>query len=103
MRIFVEHGFGRLKGRFQWLKCIPDHDLDEIYKTVEALFILHNFLESRNDDPTTVAGFHGLIVDVDLGVLLPRAAHLDLGIDDLFRAGLQRRKLLLELRNRIDA
>lgn len=102
MRIFVEHGFGRLKGRFQWLKSIPDHDIEQIYDTVEALFVLHNFLETRNDDPTAVEGFHGLIADVEAEIPPPRAAHFNLDVDNLFRAGLQRRKLLLELRNQLD-
>lgn len=96
LRIFVEHAFGRMKGRFPWLRYITYHDIDEIYKTVEALLILHNFLEARNDDPTTIRGFHGA-EDEDVDEVVGEApAHMDLDGDDLFRAGLLRRKLLMD-------
>lgn len=105
MRIFVEHAFGRLKDRFQWLKKIPNRDIDEIYKTVESLLILHNFLESRHDDPTTIEGFHGQRAEDVPGMYEEEEAppaYVDIDSDQLFRAGLLRRKLLLQLRNEMD-
>ncbi|KAJ3846823.1 hypothetical protein EV368DRAFT_52198 [Lentinula lateritia] len=54
MHIFVEHGFGHLKGQFPILHCIPSHHLGEAYK-----MIVHNILEIIGDDPYMIAGFTG--------------------------------------------
>lgn len=98
-RIFVEHAFGRLKGRFPWTRGITGYKLPEIFKTVEALIVLHNFLERRHDDPTDIAGFNGAdepdIEDVLAGAA--GAVHMDLEGEDLHRTGLFRRKELLDL------
>jgi hypothetical protein len=43
VRIGVEHAFGMLKGRFRSLKEMGPHaDIQEMYKAIEVLLILHN-------------------------------------------------------------
>ncbi|EPQ55388.1 hypothetical protein GLOTRDRAFT_9880, partial [Gloeophyllum trabeum ATCC 11539] len=59
LRIAVEHCFGRLKGRFPILRHFPGHDLDYIFRQIEAMFILHNILEAYGDDPETIEGYNG--------------------------------------------
>jgi hypothetical protein len=64
--------------------------------------ILHNILEEFGDDPTTISGFNGKedeeVEDV-LGELRGRRQVLD--VDQLYRAGLYRRKRLLQLSQQI--
>ncbi|PPQ84672.1 hypothetical protein CVT24_002738 [Panaeolus cyanescens] len=50
LRIFVEHAFGRLKAQFPWLQCLPGRNLDDIYRTIEALMVIHNILEDFEDE-----------------------------------------------------
>ncbi|KAH7921580.1 hypothetical protein BV22DRAFT_980447, partial [Leucogyrophana mollusca] len=57
LRIFVEHAFGRLKGRFPLLRCMTGVDLIDMFRTIEASMVLHNILEQFGDDPTTIRGF----------------------------------------------
>ncbi|GJF00846.1 DDE superfamily endonuclease [Phanerochaete sordida] len=99
-RIYVEHAFGRLKGRFEWLRCIPSHNKEEIFRILEALLILHNFLEARNDDPATIEGYYGEDEPMEED-LLERPSHLNLVGDSLHSAGVQRRKYLLDYMDRM--
>ncbi|KAG2067777.1 hypothetical protein BDR04DRAFT_951972, partial [Suillus decipiens] len=57
LRIFIEHAFGRLKGCFLILCGMPGRDLEVIYKTLEALMVIHNILEGLQDDPLTIFDF----------------------------------------------
>ncbi|KAE9397451.1 hypothetical protein BT96DRAFT_779719, partial [Gymnopus androsaceus JB14] len=57
MHIFVEHGFGRLKGWFPILRCIPGRNLGDVYKLIESLMIVHNILEVFGNNPYTISGF----------------------------------------------
>ncbi len=95
----MEHAFGRLKGCFPWTRNITGYKLPDIFKTVEALIVLHNFLERRDDDPTAISEFNGAdepdVEDVLADVA--GAVHMDLEGDDLHRAGLFRRKELVDL------
>jgi hypothetical protein len=99
LRIFVEHAFGRLKGRFPHLRWMPGRHLTEMYQIIEALMIFHNILEELGDDPTTIRGFNGL-EDDDAEMVrgdAPDRIDADLDADDLYRSGLLRRKQLLDL------
>jgi hypothetical protein len=101
VRIFVEHAFGRLKGRFPIMRNMPGRNILQMQKQIEALMILHNILEERGDDPTTIAGFNGL-EDKHVGAVVGGPQHQipieDHGENDvLFQQGLYRRKLLVDL------
>lgn len=101
LRIFVEHAFGRLKGRFPLLRFMPGRNLRHIFRTVEALMILHNILEARGDDPTTIRGFNGL-EDTQIDLVRGEApAQMDLDGDTMYQQGLYRRKLLVDLMDQI--
>lgn len=97
LRIFVEHAFGRLKGRFPHLRQMTGYDLEDMYRSIEAVMIIHNILEAFGDDPTTIRGFNGL-EDDDIELVRgqgPAQLDVNLGEDDLYRTGLFRRKQLL--------
>jgi hypothetical protein len=100
-RVHVEHAVGRLKGRFRILRNIPGYDIDQVYKTVESLLILHNILEELGDDPDTIEGFNGEEDDDVREVLQEMRATRNTGDvhskDDLFHMGLLRRKHLVDL------
>ena len=99
LQIFVEHAFGRLKGRFPHLRRMNRRHLNEMYRSIEATMIIHNMLEEFGDDPTTIRGFNGLEddgVEVIRGEA-PNRIDADLDVDDLYRSGLLRRKQLLDL------
>ncbi|KIL55497.1 hypothetical protein M378DRAFT_90850, partial [Amanita muscaria Koide BX008] len=52
VRIEVEHAFGLLKGRFRSLKEMGPHaDIQEMYKAIESLLILHNMCIDYGDEP----------------------------------------------------
>ena len=52
VRIEVEHAFGLLKGRFRSLKEMGAHaDIQEMYRAIEALLILHNICIDYGDKP----------------------------------------------------
>ena len=52
IRIEVEHAFGMLKGRFRSLKEMGPHaDIQEMYKAIEVLLILHNMCIDYGDKP----------------------------------------------------
>ena len=105
LRIFVEHAFGRLKGRFPILRAMTGRDIDEVYRILEALMIVHNILERLRDDPSDIEDYDGEEdedVDVVRGVAPARALGYDEGIghlndDQLYATGLLRRKWLLNL------
>ena len=106
LRIQIEHAFGMLKGRFPTLRNMPGRRLDRIFKTIEALMVVHNILIEMDDDPYEIEGYNG---DEDLGLFelvennelgrqanLDRIRELDNQLDaDLHRSGIYRRKLLL--------
>ncbi|EJF58573.1 hypothetical protein DICSQDRAFT_66690, partial [Dichomitus squalens LYAD-421 SS1] len=104
LRIFVEHAFGCLKGRFPILRSMSCHDVDEVYKILESLMVIHNILERFQDDPADIEDFDD---EEDEGVAEVRGeapAHLggenldgDLSNDELYATGLLRRKWLLNL------
>ena len=53
--IGVEHAFGMLKGRFQLLKEMGPHvDIQEMYKAIEVLLILHNMCIGYGDKPEDI-------------------------------------------------
>jgi hypothetical protein len=77
VRISVEHAFGILKGRFLSLKVVGPHDnVQEIYRVIEALMVLHNVCIEHNDKPEDICDFalcldpepeDGVDADEDLG------------------------------------
>lgn len=55
VRIVIEHTFGLFKGRFPSLRAMgPHQNIQDLYKTIEALMVLHNmaidFKDRPNDD-----------------------------------------------------
>ncbi|RDX50634.1 hypothetical protein OH76DRAFT_1348451, partial [Lentinus brumalis] len=101
LRIFVEHAFGRLKGRFPVLRCMPGKDIDMIYRSVESLMIIHNIVERFNDDPTDIEAYDGEEDDDVDEVRGEAAAQLradaDMDNDELYASGVYRRKWILDL------
>ena len=98
LRIAVEHAFGRLKGRFPALRSMPGRRLGEVYRAVEALMVIHNILERQSDDQQRIPHFNGR-EDPDRDEVRGRAAEqmqLWANDDDMHRAGLYRRKQLLD-------
>lgn len=68
LQIAIEHAFGMLKGRFPSLRDMPGVDLDRIFKTIEALMVIHNILVEMDDDPAEIDGYNG---HEDLGLFGP--------------------------------
>ena len=64
---------------------------------IEALLIVHNILEARNDDPNTIEGFNGAEAD-DVDEIRGDAPPdlIDPDEDALYAQGLYRRKLLVD-------
>jgi hypothetical protein len=53
--IASEHAYGLLKGRFLSLKGMGEHkDVQEIYKAIEAMLVLHNICIGWNDHPDSI-------------------------------------------------
>jgi hypothetical protein len=59
VRIAIEHAFGRLKGWFPILRDFPAVDMQNTYRTIEALLILHNILETIADDVEELEDYFG--------------------------------------------
>jgi hypothetical protein len=62
----VEHSFGLIKGRFPALKRLGGRDIMRVYKSVEALMVLHNIFLKINDNPKLINDFdesEGMDVD----------------------------------------
>jgi hypothetical protein len=52
VRIVIEHAIGLLKGRLPSLRGMgPHNDIQDIYRTIEALMILHNIAIDVGDRP----------------------------------------------------
>lgn len=55
IRIYVEHAFGMLKGRFPALKDLPpEQDIQDTYRLMEALLALHNICIDFEDLPERI-------------------------------------------------
>jgi hypothetical protein len=51
-RIFIEHAFGLFKGRFRSLASFgPFQEIQEVYKVIQALMVVHNFCIDNKDIP----------------------------------------------------
>ncbi|KIJ43361.1 hypothetical protein M422DRAFT_253243 [Sphaerobolus stellatus SS14] len=59
LRVKVEHAFGMLKGRFVALREFPGRSLQQMWRIIESLIILHNILTEYGDDPSEIEGFNG--------------------------------------------
>ncbi|KAL1943466.1 hypothetical protein VTO73DRAFT_4541 [Trametes versicolor] len=58
VRIISEHAYGRLKGRFPGLKALgTHHDINDCYKAIVALLVLHNICLDLNDQPEDIFDF----------------------------------------------
>lgn len=65
VRARVEQAYGLLKGRFPALKLLgTPADMQDAYRTVEALAVIHNFCIDNQDHATTIPGFDGFDHDV---------------------------------------
>jgi hypothetical protein len=52
VRIVIEHAFGLFKGRFPSLRAMgPHQNIQDLYKTIEALMVLHNMAINFKDRP----------------------------------------------------
>ena len=99
LRVAVKNAFGCLKGCFLSLRNLPGHNIDEMFRTIEALLIVHNIVEEFGDDPKTIPGINGQ-EDADVGDVF-HGAPVRLRDDELYRAGLARQKNLLDLSRKI--
>jgi hypothetical protein len=53
VRIVIEHAFGLFKGRFPSLRAMgPHQNIQDLYKTIEALMVLHNMAINFKDRPS---------------------------------------------------
>ncbi len=95
LHVLVEHVFGRLKGKFPILRCLPSRKLQDHCMLIEALMIVHNILEEYGDDPETIRGFNGK-EDDDVRDVVGEAPLDLLDEDELYNLGLLRRKHLVE-------
>ena len=58
IQIGVEHAFGMLKGYFGSLKEMWSHaDIQEMYKAIEVLLVLHNMCIEYGDKPEDIWGY----------------------------------------------
>jgi hypothetical protein len=69
-RIGSEHYFGGLKGRFPALKLMPGRDMKQLYRSVEALIILHNILLELNDSPHDIDDFSAEEIEAEVADML---------------------------------
>ena len=94
LRVAVKNAYGRLKGQFPCLRALRGHKIRDMYRFIESLLIVHNIIEEFGDDPKDISGFNGLedpwVDEVFHG------APERLNDDDLYCAGLYRRKQLFE-------
>ena len=59
IHICVEHAFGKLKGRFLSLKDLGRHrDINDAYKAIEAMMVVHNLGIDWEDHPELIDGFN---------------------------------------------
>ncbi len=83
------------------LRCFPGRNIDEMYKTVEALMVIHNILECFHDDPTNIEDFDGEEdddVDEIRGEAVPQLdVDNEMTEDELYAAGVARWKCLVDL------
>lgn len=100
LRVAIENTFGRLKGRFPCLRNFAVRDIENAYRIIEALFVIHNIVEALGDDPDEDNGYTSADdsdVESDEGNAHRRDAHEMLNDDELYRTGVARRKGLLDL------
>jgi hypothetical protein len=58
IHIASEHAFGMLKGRFPSLKEMGEHkDIQDMYKAIEAMMVLHNICIDWGDQPEQIWGY----------------------------------------------
>lgn len=58
VRIASEHAYGMLKGRFLLLKEMGKHaDIQDIYKAIETLIVIHNICIDWGDKPEDIWSF----------------------------------------------
>lgn len=69
-RIYVEHAFGILKGRFPSLKLFGTPcDIRDVYRAVESLMVVHNLCIDLGDSPHdfyNVEDYTGEVIDEDV-------------------------------------
>ncbi|GAA5882920.1 hypothetical protein JCM1840_006845 [Sporobolomyces johnsonii] len=56
LRICIEHAFGRLQARFPIVTELPGDNLNDIWRLVCSLLVLHNIIERFNDDGRSSEG-----------------------------------------------
>ena len=68
VRIWVEHAFGMLKGRFPGLKELGGtQDMNGLYNAVEALMVVHNLCIGLNDHPEDIWDYDPTDNTMELG------------------------------------
>ncbi|EPQ53226.1 hypothetical protein GLOTRDRAFT_45952 [Gloeophyllum trabeum ATCC 11539] len=78
IRIRVEHSYGMLKGRFPSLKELgAHHDIQEIYRAIQAMMVVHNLCIDLGDAPEDIPAFD--LVDEDA---TPDDQDLDIELPD---------------------
>ncbi|TFK78544.1 hypothetical protein K466DRAFT_507143 [Polyporus arcularius HHB13444] len=99
LRVRIEHVFGRLKGRFPYLRYIYGFKTKHVYYIIEALLVVHNFLELRRDVAERIPHYNGR-EDDDVQEVLEDAFgrnrdRVQVSSSQLRRMGIARRKELL--------
>lgn len=83
VRARVEQAYGLLKGRFPSLKLLgTPADMQDAYRTVEALAVIHNFCIDNQDHATSIPGFDGFDQDVYEAVIAAREGNGGQAADD---------------------
>lgn len=97
LRVVIENAFRRLKGRFPCLRNFAVRDLQQAYRIIESIFIIHNIVESMGDDPEEIDGFDNDDAEFEDDDIQGRNIREMLNDDELYQTGVARRKMLLEM------
>lgn len=112
MRIVVEHAFGRLKARFPFLQGMRGWDIDNMYRVVESLLVVHNILLTLDDRADDIEGARAMLLELQAQHDERRnerdfqpSVNVAMRSNDVRQIGLERRRQLVEYysQNIVDA
>lgn len=105
IRCRVEQAFGILKGRFPSLKLFgTPEDVEDVYRTIEALMSVHNFCIDEGDQPELIPWFNWKDPEVEEAVSMGRQNHQEedgVDVDEAADHAAEMRRLGQEMRENI--